>query len=106
MEKFSTILYKSPGDQHGPFGKTYKWVGAKSKDEMEEKLSEGWHASLVGACEATNIVKKEEEKRVVADNAPPTRKELEEKATSLGVPFNARTKDDVLLAKINEAVKE
>lgn len=35
-----------------------------------------------------------------ADDAPPTRAELEQKAKELGIPFNARTSDKVLAERI------
>ena len=41
-----------------------------------------------------------------ADDAPPSRSELIEKAKQLGVSFNRRTKDDVLLQRITTALEE
>lgn len=38
------------------------------------------------------------------DDAPPTREELEQKATELGIKFDGRTTDKKLAAKIAEAV--
>ena len=43
---------------------------------------------------------------VVNDNAAPTRDELTTKAKELGVKFNARTSDETLLERIDEALKE
>ena len=42
---------------------------------------------------------------VPADDAPPSRYELIEKAKQLGVSFNRRTKDDVLLQRITTALE-
>jgi hypothetical protein len=28
------LVYKSPGDQHGPEGKTYSWAGVKTQEEL------------------------------------------------------------------------
>lgn len=39
------------------------------------------------------------------DNAPPTRAELEQQATLLGIRFGVRTTDERLLERINEAMK-
>ena len=39
------------------------------------------------------------------DNAPPTRAELQAKATELGIKFDGRTSDKTLLAKIDAAMK-
>lgn len=43
---------------------------------------------------------------VPEENAPPTREELEAKATELGIKFDKRTTDKRLLDKIAEALKE
>ena len=43
---------------------------------------------------------------VPEENAPPTREELEAKATELGIKFDGRTTDKRLLDKITEALKE
>lgn len=40
------------------------------------------------------------------DNMPPTREELEAKANELGISFTAKTKDDVLNEKINQALNK
>jgi len=42
---------------------------------------------------------------VPSDNAPPTRAELEQQATLLGIRFGVRTTDERLLDRINEAMK-
>jgi hypothetical protein len=41
---------------------------------------------------------------IVDDNAAPTREELTTKAKELGVRFNARTSDETLLERIEEAL--
>lgn len=41
----------------------------------------------------------------VTDDAPPTREELEAKATELGIKFDGRTTDRVLLQRIEEAIE-
>lgn len=43
---------------------------------------------------------------VEIDNAPPTRAEMEAKATELGIKFDGRSSDKTLLAKIEEALGE
>jgi len=40
----------------------------------------------------------------VDDNAAPTRAELEQKATELGIKFDGRTGDKTLLKRIEEAL--
>jgi hypothetical protein len=41
----------------------------------------------------------------VADDAPPTRQELEAKAEEIGLKFDGRTSDRVLLQRIQEAIE-
>ena len=53
--------------------------------------------SLAGASEIPEVHED--------DNAPPTRAELQAKATELGIKFDGRTSDKTLLAKIDAAMK-
>jgi len=46
------------------------------------------------------------ETSVPDENAPPTRKELEAKATELGIPFNGRTSDKKLSGLIATALQQ
>ena len=46
------------------------------------------------------------QKPAAPDDAPPTREELEQKATELGLKFDGRTSDKRLLARIETALKE
>lgn len=46
------------------------------------------------------------ETAVPEDNAPPTREELEAKATELGIPFNGRTSDKKLSGLIATALQQ
>lgn len=43
---------------------------------------------------------------VIDENAPPTREELEAKATELGIPFNGRTTDKKLSGLIATALQQ
>ena len=46
------------------------------------------------------------EAAVLDENAPPTREELEAKATELGIPFNGRTSDKKLSGLIATALQQ
>jgi len=46
------------------------------------------------------------ETAVPEDNSPPTREELEAKATELGIPFNGRTSDKKLSGLIATALQQ
>jgi hypothetical protein len=86
-----TLVYKSPGSQYGPDSTTYDWLGVKTQEDLDEKLAEGWHLTLADAISPP-------------DNSPPTRSELEQKATELGLKFDGRTNDNKLGQRIQDAI--
>lgn len=120
------MVYRSPGDNKKPTGGTYKYIGIKTQEELEEKLADGWFLSSSDAIEAAgdkangiqkpkpkwamkHIKKKKEAKPLnwreivkapaqepEPDDTAPTREELEAKATELGIKFDGRTKDKKL----------
>ena len=97
--EFPRSLFKSPGDQ---------WVGGGSfAIEHIEDMTQyhaakkaGWFDSVPEALAAwkASLVAP-----VVADDAPPTRAEMEQQAKTLGIKFDGRTTDAALLRKISEA---
>ncbi len=120
------MVYRSPGDNKKPTGGTYKYIGIKTQEELEEKLADGWFLSSSDAIEAAGdkangiqkpkpkwamkpIKKKKEAKPLnwreivkapaqepEPDDAAPTREELEAKAKELGIRFDGRTGDKKL----------
>ncbi|NBW14856.1 MAG: hypothetical protein EBR82_43335 [Caulobacteraceae bacterium] len=91
---FPMHVFKSPGEyiEH----KNAKSWGLKSvydEAELDQALANGW---FLTKAEALNPHK------IPADNAPPTRQELEEKANSLKIKFDGRTSDKRLLQMISE----
>lgn len=95
--EFPRSLFKSPGDQ---------WVGGGSfAIEHVEDLAQyhaakkaGWFDSVPEALDAWK-----NGTPVAADDAPPTRDELEQKARELGIKFDGRTTDAALLRRIEAA---
>lgn len=81
-----TIVYKSPGGQFGPFGKTYDWKPAKDEGALKALLSEGWSLTLAEALEP-------KEKAVVSE---PTRDEMIAFAESSGIKIDKRWSDERL----------
>ncbi len=71
-----------------------EFVSVADELELETKLAEGWFKTVPEA-----LAPKE-----VQDNAPPTREELELKATELGIKFDGRTGDAKLAKLIAEKV--
>jgi len=47
-----TMVYRSPGDNKKPGGGTYKYIGVKTQEELDAKLSDGWFMSSAEAIEA------------------------------------------------------
>lgn len=96
--EFPRSLFKSPGDQ---------WVGGGSfaiehvEDMAQYKAAKaaGWFDSVPEALDAW----RNGAAAVAADDAPPTREELEHKARELGIKFDGRTTDAALLRRIEAA---
>jgi hypothetical protein len=96
--EFPRSLFKSPGDQ---------WVGGGSfaiehvEDLAQYKAAKaaGWLDSVPEALDAW----RNGAVAAVADDAPPTRAEMEQQAKTLGIKFDGRTTDSALLRKISEA---
>lgn len=88
---FPTLVYKCPGDhqcQHG----TYSYLGVADDAELAAARAQGWFLTLPEAMSGENAEP--------ADDAPPSREELEEKARELGIKFDGRTGDAALLRRI------
>lgn len=98
MEKEKIAIYRSPGPHFGPPGKTYECSGVYV-DELHEKLQDGWFDTFLTAIniDITNEVD---------NNSAPTRAELEQKASELGVKVSSKWSDQTLFEKINFAMLE
>ena len=99
--KNPTMVYKHPG-RHKIHGNMfdYKIVSAEPEEEggeseLDQALAGGWFKTTPEALEG-----------VPSDDEPPTREELEAKATELGISFPSNIKDETLLQKINEKLGE
>lgn len=103
--EFPIIVYKCPGLHFGPNGTTYSSVGVDNKQDLDEKISQGWHDSLVKAVDAfLNPSKPVDTQEENDDDSPVTREELELKARELGIKFDGRTSDKTLLKRIEETI--
>jgi len=72
------------------------------ESEFNAALDRGFFASVPEAIEG----KSAEKAGKPQDDAPPTREELEAKATELGIKFDGRTGDAKLGKLIAEAIKD
>lgn len=128
MSDFPTIVYKSPGRHSGPPGKTYDYKGVVDEAEMAAALADGWFRTIPEACDESlrgpaarerfeagvptltpsgPVTKAPEvDSGGFADEAPPTRAELETKARELGLQFDGRTTDKRLAERIAAALAE
>jgi hypothetical protein len=96
--EFPQLVYKCPGP-YARQGGTYDHAVVNDADEYAAQIGAGWFNTLPEAIEG-----KAPAQEVLADNAAPTRAELEAKAKELGIVFDGRTSDSKLLAKITEAL--
>lgn len=85
---------------------------ARDKAEFEQLRADGWFASVPEAikgehADAPPVAPVEIQDQAVTepDNAPPTRAELEAKATELGIKFDGRTTDKKLVEMIHTAME-
>lgn len=102
--KNATMLYKAPGPHEihgGHFD--YTIVDADEEGAIEGAKAEGWFETTDEAKAAADEAKAKRESEL---NAPPTRAELEAKATELGLKFNDKTSDKKLADLIAASLEE
>ena len=107
MTECPALVYKASGKYVRPNG-TYDFTGVVDAEDLAKKLADGWYPSIEAAVEAKKPQQKPVEpvsSPVLDDNAPPTRNELESKATELGIKFDGRYSDKRLSQLIEEALK-
>ena len=106
MTEFPTLVYKAHGKYMRPYG-TYDFTGVNTAEEFEQKLKDGWFPSLQDAIDGNTpapAAEKAVSEPVPDDLAPPTRQELETKATELGIKFDGRYSDKKIAQLIDEAL--
>lgn len=84
---------------------------AESLADYEQALQNGWFGTVGEATEAKAIVSEvplsspEAHEADAGEEAPPTREELEAKATELGIEFSPRIGDKKLAERITAALE-
>ena len=96
MTDFPTLVYKDKGPYQRQGG-TYDYRAVQDQSAYDHALTNGWRASLGEIVDCKPV-------QDPADDAPPTREELEAKATELGLKFDGRTGDKKLSSMITEAL--
>lgn len=76
----------------------------ESEEQYKAAIDGEWFATVPEALEGKPA--QVAEQAIPADDAQPTREELESKATELGLKFDGRTSDRKLGALISEALGE
>lgn len=113
MDFEPTMVYKASGP-HQRLGGTFDYKGVNTQEEFDAAIAAGWHATLDEAIapkvaqanqmETTGSQIRAEIPEPEPD-VPPTRAELEQKATELGIKFDGRTGDKKLGELIAAALK-
>ncbi len=98
----SRMLYKHPG-QHSFHGDMFDYI-IVDESEVEDSIEAGWSMTTTEALNLNVIDADIVEDINTKDTHPPTRDELEAKATELGIKFRSNTKDETLSKKIEEAL--
>jgi len=96
--EYPVLVFKD-GGPYQRAGGYYNHMAVEDEAEYEIALLDGWFATLPEAIEG----KKQDLE--AEDLSAPTREELEQKATELGIKFDGRTNDKKLADKIEEALK-
>ena len=89
-----TLLYRCPGPHARPGG-TYAYQAVSNEAEKASALAAGWFLTLPEAVAGKAVSTHEP-----ADDAPPTRAELEQRAAELRIRVDGRWSDARLAAEI------
>ncbi len=116
MNDFPRMMYRAPGllAIHGGYFDT---LIADDQEALDAALAAGWSLSTPDALQAKadreNAAAAAVEQAAEAaanqaladDTRPPSREELEQMATNLGLPFSARVSDKKLAAMVKAAAE-
>jgi len=95
---YPRLVYRTPGPHLLPGG-TYDHKAVADEGELSDALEAGWFATVPEAVAGKRVA------APVADDAPPTRAELEQKATELGIKVDGRWSEGRLGSEIAKALK-
>lgn len=95
--EFPCFVYKD-GGPYQRAGGTFDYKLAEDESERDSLLASGWFKTVPDAIAGV----REPVELPIDETSPPTRKELEQQATELGIVFDGRTNDKKLNALIND----
>lgn len=116
MNEFPRMLYRAPGAALID-GLYFDTLIVQDQDDQDAALSAGWSLTTPEALqakaerEAAAAAAQEQSAEAAAsqaladDTRPPSREELEQMATQLGLPFSARVSDKKLAAMVKAAAE-
>lgn len=102
MNEFPRMIYKA-GGIYEINGGMLDYMIVENAGELDTAMADGWALTPEDAIIPPAIVVLDSV--ISPDDAPPTRAELEAKATELGIAFDGRTSDSKLASKINAALQ-
>lgn len=102
IERFPQLLYRA-GSALEIDGAHFDVQTVADEPALSAALDDGWHETTGAALDAAKSAASAA--KVPADDAPPTRDELLQKAAEMGVTVDKRWGDARLLAAINDALK-
>lgn len=99
---FPRTVYRTPGPRKASDGTTYDVLIVADEVALEAAVANGW-------CRLRSDLGKKPDPVVTlpepAEDAPPTRAEIEEQAKKVGVKVDGRMSDKTLLKLIDDAMK-
>ena len=105
MDEFPKMLYRFPAqgvNDHALQDGTYDTMIVGSPEQESDLFAQGWRTTPADSRQADidARIAAEQAAAAAAAAALPTRAELEQKATELGVRFDGRTSDKALTDRI------
>jgi hypothetical protein len=97
------MVFRSPGPHFGPAGKTYDLKGVAPED-LGAAIADGWHESYLAALGLEPAAPTPAPAPEPANDASPTRAEMEQLAPVLGIKVDRRWSYETLMAKITAAM--
>lgn len=104
MDQFPQMLFRAGGTEPMHGGNFFTRI-VRGEEELAEALAAGWFESTTAATagnEAAAQVAPTAASETPADDAPPTREEMEQQAAKLGIKVDGRWSDQRLMREIAE----
>jgi hypothetical protein len=104
MDKFPMMIFKSPGPELYE-GRSFIFAIVENEAELVGARMKGWAETTSEAIAIADARAKVSEAVATDSLAPPTRAEIEQKSTELGISFTFANTDQELLDLIAAKIK-